>query len=389
MQSKILHIDMDAFYASVEQRDNPELQGKPIIVGGSKRGVVSTASYEARKFGIHSAMPVFTALKKCPQAILVPVRMGAYKEASMKVMRILRDFSPVIDQISVDEAFIDISGTERLWNTDLEIVRAIKKRILEETDLTCSIGIAPVRFLAKICSDMNKPDGHFILSPEAVTEFLTRLPIEKIPGIGPKSMQKIRVLGVRFASDILKFSEEFWIKKLGKAGKILFERAQGNGATHLIPDVKSKSFGAEDTLLKDTMDRTFLKSWLLHQSERIGEDLRKSNFEARTVILKIKYSDFKTITRSHTLSMPTAVVMEIYQIAQDLMAKLNFPKPVRLIGVTATNLIEAGKQLELFPDENHEKSKKIDKTLDEVRAKFGRGSLVRGRIADFVRPRDK
>ena len=389
MQSKILHIDMDAFYASVEQRDNPELQGKPIIVGGSKRGVVSTASYEARKFGIHSAMPVFTALKKCPQAILVPVRMGAYKEASMKVMKILRDFSPVIDQISVDEAFIDISGTERLWNTDVEIVRAIKKRILEETDLTCSIGIAPVRFLAKICSDMNKPDGHFILSPEAVTEFLTRLPIEKIPGIGPKSIQKIRVLGVRFASDILKFSEEFWGKKLGKAGKILFERAQGNGATHLIPDVKSKSFGAEDTLLEDTMDRTFLKSWLLHQSERIGEDLRKSNFEARTVILKIKYSDFKTITRSHTLSMPTAVVMEIYQIAQDLMAKLNFPKPVRLIGVTATNLIEAGKQLELFPDENHEKSKKIDKTLDEVRAKFGRGSLVRGRIADFVRPRDK
>ena len=389
MQSKILHIDMDAFYASVEQRDNPELQGKPIIVGGSKRGVVSTASYEARKFGIHSAMPVFTALKKCPQAILVPVRMGAYKEASMKVMKILRDFSPVIDQISVDEAFIDISGTERLWNTDVEIVRAIKKRILEETDLTCSIGIAPVRFLAKICSDMNKPDGHFILSPEAVTEFLTRLPIEKIPGIGPKSMQKIRVLGVRFASDILKFSEEFWIKKLGKAGKVLFERAKGNGATHLIPDVKSKSFGAEDTLLEDTMDRTFLKSWLLHQSERIGEDLRKSNFEARTVILKIKYSDFNTITRSHTLSMPTAVVMEIYQIAQDLMAKLNFPKPVRLIGVTATNLVEAGKQLELFPDENHEKSKKIDKTLDEVRAKFGRGSLVRGRIADFVRPRDK
>ena len=228
MASRILHIDMDAFYASVEQVDHPELTGKPVIVGGSQRGVVAAASYEARKFGVRSAMPIFEAKRLCPHGVFLPVRRRRYQEVSHQVMEILDTISPLVEQVSIDEAFIDITGTESLHGPEIALIGKIKDAIRKRTSLTCSIGIAPNRFLAKIASEMNKPDGWTIIKDEDVAALMQKLPVNKIPGIGPKTAQVMKELGVQTAVDVLRFSQEFWVKRLGKGGIDLYERAQGD-----------------------------------------------------------------------------------------------------------------------------------------------------------------
>jgi len=271
----ILHLDMDAFFASVEQLDAPDLRGRPVIIGNSMRGVASAASYEARAFGVHSAMPIARARRLCPAGVFLPVRMSRYKEISVQVMSVLQDFSPVVEQASVDEAYLDISGTERLFGPPQDLARALKDRIKTEIGLTCSAGIAPVRFLAKIASDWDKPDGLTVVEPDRVQEFLSRVPVDKIPGIGKRAREELRLLQVNMVPDILNFSEAFWIDRFGKRGAVLYRKAQGIDPTPVRPRQPAKSCGAENTFSRDTVDLGELEQWLITQSERVGRELRK------------------------------------------------------------------------------------------------------------------
>ena len=376
----ILHVDMDAFFASVEQADRPELIGKPVIVGGGNRGVVSAASYEARAYGIHSAMPIFKAGQLCPAGIFLPVRMQRYKQISRQIMEILARYSPLVEQASVDEAYLDISGTSDLFGKPPTVAEKIKNDIMRETRLTCSIGIAPNKFLAKIASDLQKPDGLTVIEEKDVAKFMRCLPVEKIPGVGAKTLKKLQELGVRTASDLLKFPEKFWIDRLGKAGMELVERARGIDHSRVVPRSEPKSFSAERTFPADTGDRTELKRYLLAQAERVGMDLRRHGYLGRTITLKIKGSDFKIVTRSRTLQDPACSTGIIFETAANLLDNMKIPYSVRLIGVSVSNLVKGVRQLSLIGNETVQKQEKLDKAMDYIRNRFGKEVIKRGRL---------
>ncbi len=383
MSRRILHLDMDAFYASVEQADFPEFKGKPVIVGGGSRGVVAAASYEARKFGIRSAMPMFQALKRCPEAVVRPVRMGRYKDVSRKVMAVLRAVSPLVEQVSIDEAFVDVSGTEGLFGPPEALARSIKGKILDATGLTCSIGIAPSKLVAKIASDFRKPDGLSVVSGGDVAAFMRELPAARLPGVGARSVEVLERLGVRTAGDVLRFSPEFWRKRFGKHGLSLYEKAAGKDDSPVAPVRVPKSFGAEDTFPKDASDREILEKWLWLQSERVGRDLREHGLQGRTVTLKIKFADFRQITRSRSLSEATDATDLIFQTAGRLLAEANPKQPVRLCGVSVSNLERGPRQMRLFQDPSVERLKRLDRALDAIRDRHGPEALRRGRVFDF------
>lgn len=378
-----MHLDMDAFYASVEQSDNPELRGRPVIVGGALRGVVCAASYEARRFGVHSAMPVFQAKKLCPQGIFLPVRMERYKEVSRKVMGILEGISPLVEQISIDEAFADITGTERLHGPAEVLARRVKSSVREATSLTCSIGIAPNKFLAKIASDFKKPDGLTIIEDEQVREFLQKLPVGKIPGVGGKMREELRGLGVVLASDILKYPVEFWKKKFGKWGLALFEKASGVDASPVVPHCDPKSISAERTFAADTDDIMELEKMLLSQAEEVGRELRRLGFRARTVTLKVKFSDFNLSARSHTLPEPFDSTDILFNAGRRLLEDLKLKRKVRLIGIGVSNLYSGPRQLTIKSalDET-DRLHRLDDALDRIRDKFQPDKVVRGRMLD-------
>jgi DNA polymerase IV len=383
MASRILHIDMDAFYASVEQVDHPELTSKPVIVGGSQRGVVAAASYEARKFGVRSAMPIFEAKRLCPHGVFLPVRRRRYQEVSHEVMEILDTMSPLVEQVSIDEAFIDITGTESLHGPEIALVGKIKDAIRRRTSLTCSIGIAPNRFLAKIASKMNKPDGWTIIKDEDVAALMQKLPVNKIPGIGPKTAQVMKELGVQTAVDVLRFSQEFWVKRLGKGGIDLYERAKGIGPATVIPHRAPKSSSAEDTFATDTDDMDELKKWLLSQSEEVGRDLRKHGFRGKTITLKVKFASFKTVTRSTTLSEATHSTRIICDTAVKLLMRLRLQEKVRLIGVGVSNFAVGMEQKSLFPNKFLHQQEDLDRALDRIHDKFGGKAILRGRVGEI------
>ena len=383
---RILHLDMDAFFASVEQADNPELRGKPVIIGGQDRGVVSTCSYEARVFGVHSAMPSAEARRLCPQGVFMHGHMHRYKEVSQQIMAVLQDFSPLVEQASVDEAYLDVTGTERLFGPPEQLAAAIKQAISARTGLTCSIGMAPVKFLAKIASDYRKPDGLFILEPEQVPEFLRTLPVAKIPGVGARGLERLRALNIVHAADIQRFSRAFWVDKLGKWGEMLYARGHGLGSDEVVTEYEAKSESAENTFEQDTADRELLCRWLLLQAERVGANLRRMGAEGRTVTLKVKFSDFKQITRSKTLRTPTNNTERIFHTATELLQALDLYRPVRLIGVGVSNFDTAPRQLSLLPEETDAKQAKLDAALDGIREKFGKDSLVRGRPVRLQTP---
>ena len=285
--SNIFHIDMDAFYASVEQADCPELSGKRVVIGGkSKRSVVSAASYEARRFGVRSAMPMYEALKKCPDAIVLPVRMVRYKLVSQQIMGLLKTFSPVVEQVSIDEAFMDVSGFELLWDSPIDMAHAIKKQIKAEFGLTCSIGIAPVKFLAKIASDLDKPDGIMEIAPDAVDAFIQTLPVEKIPGVGKKTYEILSRMGVKFLGDVRKIPEQTLVRELGKTGRRLTELVQGLDASKIKSQRQVKSVSSEETFAKDTMDERFLKLSLLRHAGDVGKALRQKKSNQKPSPLK-------------------------------------------------------------------------------------------------------
>lgn len=383
----ILHVDMDAFFASVEQLDNPELRGKCVIVGGlSDRGVVSAASYAARKFGVRSAMPMYRARQLCPQGVFVFPRHHRYKEVSAIVMSVLKSFSPLVEPVSIDEAFMDITGCEHLFGGPVEMGKALKQRITETVHLTCSVGIAPLKFLAKIASDMDKPDGLTFISADRVPAFIETLPIGKVPGVGRVTNDTLDRMGVKTLGDVQKIPAERLLRKLGKYGHRLIELSHGVDRSAVSASRAVKSISSEETLAADTRDRRLIDRLLLKHAEDVGRQLRKKGGRAKTVFIKIKHADFTSATRQHKLPQYTCASEAIYRSARQLMDAYILTKPIRLIGLGVTDLEDRAipRQMELFSEmkTDDRKWERIDGAVDAIVDKFGRDAIKKAGLWD-------
>lgn len=382
----IAHVDMDAFFAAVEQLDNPALRGKPILVGSDKpRGVVTTASYEARPFGCHSAQPMAVAKRLCPNAIIVPVRGHRYREISQQVFRIFDDFSPLVQPLSIDEAFLDMTGSERLLGSPHDIGQAIRKRVVDATGLTASVGLAPNKFLAKLASEINKPDGMTIITRDEVQHVLSPLPLSKLWGVGPATLQRFERLGLHTIGDIAAQSREWLQRYFGDDGAHFHRLAHGIDDRPVTADRQAKSIGHETTFEADIDDAEEVRRVLFRLVEQIGHRLRKHSLAARTVSVKIRYGDFETITRSATLdqaSDATEVIWHAVIALFDRWAHSGF-RPVRLIGASTSQLAHAGgEQLDLFAGEQQDQQRRVDKVSDLIATKFGKKAIRRGRGLD-------
>ena len=375
---------MDAFFAAVEQRDHPELLGRPVIVGGSAegRGVVSAASYEARRFGVHSAMPTSQARRLCPEGVFLPVRMAQYGRVSAQVMAILGSYTPLLEKLSIDEAFLDVTESRALFGPGAQIARAIKDRVRAELHLTASVGVAPNKFLAKLASDLRKPDGLVIVPPDDVAGFLRDLPISRLWGVGPATEKELARLGIRTIGQMAAYPAETLRRRFGASGDGLHRLARGEDDREVIPSTDAKSIGRETTFAQDIGDADALERVLLLLSEEVGARLRRHGVCGRTVTLKLRFSDFETITRARTLPEPTALAETIYAAARDLFRRVPRDRKVRLLGVTASNLGpgQSARQLSLFepPDDRR---MRLAETVDALRERFGEDVLSRARLA--------
>jgi DNA polymerase-4 len=381
----ILHLDMDAFFPSVESLDDPSLKGKPVIVGGPReRGVVSSASYEARVFGVHSALPMATALRRCPQGVFLPVRMSRYQEISREVFEIFRRFTALVETLSIDEAFLDVSGSERLFGSPEEIARKIKKAVFSQIGITVSAGVAPTKFVAKIASDIRKPDGLTVVPEGGVEAFLYPLPIEKLWGVGETTQKKLSGLGVRTIGDLSRVPREVLEKRFGKHGAHLYLLSHGIDDREVKAGREIKSVGHEDTYPEDIVDPEALRRELLSLAIRVSRRLRDKGLEGRTVTLKVKYSDFVQVTRSRTLEKRTDDGAEIFRRACRLLEKTDAGRrPVRLLGISLSNLENpAGcRQPGLFEQAaESQKQKRLNRTLDRIHGRFGEGSVLPGTL---------
>ena len=381
----IIHLDMDAFYPSVEVLDNPVLKGKPVIVGGSsERGVVSSASYEARKFGIHSAQPIAKARRLCPDGIFLPVRMSRYQEISKQVFSIFHRFTPLVEPLSIDEAFLDVTGSIRLFGQPENIAKKIKKIILAETGLTISAGVASSKFVAKIASDIDKPDGLTIVHPDGVKDFLDPLPVEKMWGVGKKTRLLLSGLNINTFRDLRQTPVEILGKKFGKHGVKIHLLAMGIDERKVIPEHDMKSIGHEQTFLQDIMSLDAAKKELLVLGNKVSRRMRHKGLKGKTLTLKVKYSDFVQITRSTSLPESTDDGLEIYTAACCLLKKTEVTKkPIRLLGVSLSQLglSGIGIQLSLFDqDRSSQKRQRLNTALDSLYEKFGDKSVVPGTL---------
>lgn len=380
----ILHIDMDAFFASVEQMDDPALRGKPVVVGGrSQRGVVAAASYEARRYGIHSAMPIFQARQKCRTLVIVPPRRKRYAALSRRIMQILKTFSPLVEPISIDEAFVDITGSGRLYGSPVQIARSMKERIFQQVGLRCSVGVAPVKFLAKIASDMDKPDGLTVIDAQQMPSFIDRLPLGKVPGVGKQAGKALSGMGIHTLGQVKTCPHDLLVKKLGRFGHRLIALAQGRDDSPVTPAGEAKSISTETTLPENTTDRQLLDGYLLSQSQSVARDLRRKRMRTRTVTLKIKTDDFRLHSRSRTLPRPVQSAERIYQVASELFRQFPLVRRVRLIGVGTGALQPASVpiQADLFPDGDQLRDRKwerVDQAMDRVSRRFGDHMVTRG-----------
>lgn len=335
---------MDAFFAAVEQKRRPELIGKPVVIGGSgdptKRGVAATASYEARKFGIHSAMPLKTAYKLCPHAVFLPVDMEAYSRESERIKNILRRFTPLIEDVGIDEAFLDISGIDK---PSEEIAKEIKRQINDETKLTCSIGVAPNKLLAKIASDMEKPDGLTIILPDEREHILQPLPVRKLWGIGPKTETYLKDMGTETIGALASLSLDTLVDKFGSSyGNYLYHASRGIDDSPLVTHWEPKSISRETTFQKDVANWQFIAKTLAELTREVVTDMKENGFKARTVTVKIRFSDFETLTRAHTLPQSTDAEGEIRKAAFACLKRVELKKKVRLVGVRASHLERKG-----------------------------------------------
>ncbi len=373
----VMHVDMDAFYAAVEQRDNPELKGKPVIVGGlSSRGVVATASYEARKFGVRSAMPISEAKKRCPQGIFLIPSPERYWAASQKVQKIFSEFSPLVEMLSVDEGFMDISGMGGLYRSVSELPKLLRARILEETQLVASAGVGPNKFIAKIASDIGKPNGLVIVPHAKVLDFLAPLPLERIWGVGAKTAEKLHQLGFQTIGDIRQKELHFFQQHFGSIATRLYELSRGIDNRPVVPDEERKSLGKETTYETDLMNPLEIRAEISRIAQQVGWRLRREGWMGWTVTLKVRYTPFRTLSRSHTMSDPISLDEEITEAALALFENLEEKTNVRLLGVTIDNLEPYEEQVSLF--DNKEEMKKRNQTIDELKKRFGEGIIGRG-----------
>lgn len=385
MPRTIFHVDMDAFFAAIAVLDNPGLKGKAVLTGGTgPRGVVTTASYEARKFGCHSAMPMSRALRLCPHAICVKVPGERIRETSQAMFAVLDDFSPLVQPLSVDEAFLDMTGTDRLMGPPEKIAQNLKDQIFHATGgLVASVGVAPNKFLAKLASDLEKPDGLTVIppTPDGIEAVMAPLPISKIWGIGPATQAKLEKRNIKTVADLRRLTEAQLKQAFGDHAQRYFRLSRGLDDRPVVPDRTAKSIGHEQTFRENLTDPDAIRAVLLDQSEQVGYRLRKHAARARGVTVKIRFGDFQTITRSHTLDAPTDVTETLYHAARELFnrwAETNF-RSVRLVGVSAYPLTDrAGGQAEMFPDPRKEKQKKLDSTLDQITTRFGKRTIHRG-----------
>ena len=381
----ILHVDMDAFYASVEQRDNPELRGKPLVVGGgANRGVVAAASYEARKFGIRSAMPMAAAIRHCPELCRVKPRMSHYKSVSEQIFAIFRAFTPAVEGLSLDEAFLDVTASVALFGAPAEIATAIKQRILDETGLTASVGVAENKLVAKIASDLDKPDALTVLWPEDYAARLDPLPVAVIPGIGRKTLTRLSAAGIGTVRDLRMANDGVLEPIFGRFTRKTRDRAAGCDARPVVPSRAEKSISAEETYDQDLAGREQMNRELLRLSERTASRLRKAGLAAGTVHIKIRQSDFRTCTRQKSVKPPANGTDQLYAVARALLKVWLGRNPgarIRLLGVGGSNLAPA-EQPDLFAAAADEPTLPIDQAVDEIRDRFGNNSVSRARTLD-------
>jgi DNA polymerase-4 len=379
----IVHVDMDAFYASVEQRDRPELRGRPVIVGADPkgRGVVSAASYEARPYGVHSAMPIGKAARLCPHAVFLPVDMGKYARVSARIMAILGRFSPLVEPLSIDEAFLDLTGTEGLFGTPLEAARAIKARIRDEVDLIASVGVAPNKFLAKVASDLGKPDGLVEVRAGAEAAFLAPLPIRRLWGVGPATERELATLGILRIGQLARIPVEILERRFGRTGTHLHALSLGRDSRPVEPWAPPKSIGAEHTFGQDQRDPGRLRRVLREQAERVARELRSSRYAAARITLKLRFADFRTLTRSQTAE-PTRDGLEIYRRASALLERIPLVDAVRLIGLSASVLVSPDSdQLSLFGGAARRRDE-LARAIDQLASKFGPDSVRPASLLD-------
>ncbi|MEW6433893.1 MAG: DNA polymerase IV [Myxococcota bacterium] len=373
----IIHVDMDAFYASVEQRDAPELLGKPVIVGGHpQRGVVLAASYEVRPFGVRSAMPMARAIKAAPHAIVVPPRFKAYVEASEAVFRIFERYTPLIEPLSLDEAFLDVTGSVGLFGKAWDIASTIRARIRKEVGLPASAGIADVKFVAKIVSDLAKPNGQKEVPPGTSKAFLAPLPVSRLWGVGPKTEEALRRLGLETIGDVAARDIAWLARKLGPSAQHFWDLSHGVDPRSVVPDREAKSVGAQDTFEEDLLGEAALLPHIHSQALRVGRRLRRAGVKARAVQLSVKYEDFTLVTRRRTLETPTDDGQLLYREALALLPKVDLSRRIRLTGVAGQELVGENEQLGLFEEKSESRSDKLNAALDQIASKFGPTAVV-------------
>lgn len=376
----IVHVDMDAFFAQVEVLDEPSYASRPLIVGGPRvgsRGVVSTCSYEARRYGIHSAMPLRRAIELCPHAIVVPPRLSRYREVAAQVRRVLDKFTPIVEPLSIDEAFLDMTGCEHFYASPPDLGQRIKAAIRQATQLTASVGIAPNKFLAKLASDRQKPDGLVIVPSHAVDDFLADLPVRSLWGVGPQTSRLLEQVGIVTVKNLKEYSRERLIRFLGdNLGKHLWELAHGRDDRPVEPHTKAKSLGKETTFPTDIWDGPLLRSHLAHLVAETGWRLRRLGLYARTVTVKARYPNFETLTRSRTLSRAVHNDDALFRTAAEILDSLKLRQPLRLLGVYVSKF-ENIAQPSLF--ESDEKSDRLAEVMDGINMRFGSRVLRRGR----------
>jgi len=377
----IFHIDLDAFFVSVEQVLNPKLKGKSVIVGGDpeRRGVVASASYEARPFGIHAGMPSSKARRLCPQAIFIRSHFSLYKDASANFMKILGDFSPYIEPLGLDEAYLDVTGCEEPYGSPRQLALAIKERIHKELEITASVGIATCKVVAKIASDLCKPDGLLEIAPGEEQAFLNPLPVAKLPGVGEKTEQSLKEMGITTIGELASLPSDTIKRQFGATGAVLHSYARGIDDREVEAPGEAKSISQQLTFARDTLDRNFLEANLHNLCQEVCQELRSQNKRARCVAIRLRYADFKTITRQVILKEASDVTQVIFATAQQLLSKTlaQQKKPIRLIGIRISSLVGEEKQLPMF-DSGTEKPEHLDKAIDKIRSKYGSTAIKTG-----------
>ncbi len=386
----VLHVDMDAFFTSVEQRDDPRLRGRPVLVGGpARRGVVAAASYEARTFGCRSAMPMAEALRRCPHAVVVPPNRERYEEASSAVFGIFHRYTPLVEGLSIDEAFLDVTESRSLFGDGAEIAARIRREVQRETGLTCSAGVATSKFVAKIASDQDKPDGLTVVL-EDVAGFLAPLPIERMWGIGPKTAPTLRASGFATLGDLAKAELATLERLLGAWGGTVKQLARGIDARDVVPEREAKSIGAECTYDEDLRTKDAVARTLLAHAARVAERLTEEDLAAGAVVVKVKYADFSLLTRRMALLAPASDTTTLHEACAELLER--FPlrdRRVRLTGVSAQDLVPRGRlPLQLFPDPSAERRREVQATLQKAKGRFGGAAITFASLLESGGPRE-